>query len=135
MPKALKPVTYNQHVAKVIDGLMGERGVGREELAQTTAISFPTLDRNMRGDTQAGWTVSQVVRIAAALGSDVGYIAQRALDNFGGIDKLLSEVRSKKDNPSNDAEVVDMLDRRSREESKAVNQQQIAALRGKKGSE
>ena len=127
------PKTYDEHLGAVLAARAREVGKTQEDVAAAVGLSVRTYGRKIRGETPL--TIEEITRIAHYLDESPGALLQRALNNFGGIKKLLSGVPSRKDASGDDAEVLDLLDRRTREESKAVNQQQIAALRGKKGSE
>lgn len=97
MPKKIKPTTFNLFLAKVIQARMDVVGISRPELAARTSISPSTLDRNFAGKTDAGWTSNQIARISGVLDISAGKLIDDALENMGGFDALMSEVRNTND--------------------------------------
>lgn len=88
------PVTFDQHLGSVIDGLAKARG-GRPWLATLTDWSEGTVERRVTGRTE--FTVKELEIVAAALGSSPATIVSHALRNYAnsteqdGINKLLRE--------------------------------------------
>ncbi|WP_136053472.1 hypothetical protein [Microbacterium sp. K5D] len=94
MPIRKLPVTFDQHLGSVIDGLARARG-GRAWLATLTDWSEGTVERRMTGRTEL--TVKELEIVAAALSTTPATIVSQALRNYAGgseqdgIDKLLAD--------------------------------------------
>lgn len=94
MPIRKLPVSFDQHLGSVIDGLARARG-GRSWLASLTDWSEGTVERRMTGRTEI--TVKELEIVAAALSTTPAAIVSQALRNYAGgteddgINKLLTE--------------------------------------------
>jgi len=132
VPKYNEPKTYDQFVGVTLMNAARMKGLTQSDLAAQLKMSDRTFTRRMAGDP--GFMVRELEVLAGFIGVKPGRILQDALDALGGLDPLLSEVRGNNDPLDGDAEVLEMLDRRSREESKQLGPQQVAAHRGKKGT-
>lgn len=94
MPIRKLPVTFDQHLGSVIDGMAKARG-GREWLATLTRWSEGTVERRVTG--RAEFSVKELEIVAAALGSSPSNIVGQALRNYAngseqdGIAKLIRE--------------------------------------------
>lgn len=130
VPKKKSPQTYDEHLGRVIGALAEEQGKTQAQVAAAAGMNLTTYGRRERGET--AFTAAEVERIAHYLGESPGYILQRALTNFGGIEKMLSEATSKKAEQlagEDDLGAVPILSRR---QSEAVKPEKKAARRGSK---
>jgi hypothetical protein len=87
-PKRKPPVTFDEHLGAVIEGVAIPFG-GREFLTGLTDWSSKTVDRRIRG--QAPFLVSELEVVAHATGTPAHELVGTALRNYGGIEKLLQE--------------------------------------------
>lgn len=127
MPIRKLPVTFDQHLGSVIDGLAKARG-GREWLATLTRWSEGTVERRVTG--RAEFSVKELEIVAAALGSSPVSIVGQALRNYAngseqdGIAKLLRE-----EGPLSEAPVS--LDaRRGRTKPSEMTEEELHAFEG-----
>lgn len=90
VPKTKTPVTFDEHVGATVAAYLRERGKRQEDMARATHMSLTTVGRKIRG--QVEFTASELTQVAAYVDSTVGEILERALSNYGGLNKLLSEV-------------------------------------------
>lgn len=89
--------------------------------------------RRMRG--KVPFTANELWAVASYLRFDPGEMLAEAIADAGGAGSVLSEVRAKNDTPDDDAGVLDNVTQLSRRESKGVEKERQAALKGKKESE
>ena len=76
----------------------GHRGrITVKELALQSGIAYGTLNRILSGERDIN--VTQIARIAAALDTTPEKLVAGAVDRMGGLDALVSEVRSKNVTP------------------------------------
>lgn len=64
----------------------------QEELAEATGIPLSTLQRREKGANEV--TVSELERIAHAIGTTPAAIVNKALAAYGGIERLMAENRT-----------------------------------------
>ncbi|HEU5223476.1 MAG TPA: helix-turn-helix transcriptional regulator [Candidatus Lumbricidophila sp.] len=90
MPKKSKnaPETFDEHLGAAVDAARVRRRVQQEDLAHNTGIPLTTLRRRLAGTTS--FTVAEIERVGATLKVSAGDLVQSALDDFGGIDKLVA---------------------------------------------
>lgn len=93
VPKKIKPVTFNQHLGSVVNGVLTNKGWTQDDLIAGTQLNKTTVGRRIRGSHPM--LVSELVIISSYLGVPAGKIVSEALEQFGGIDKLLSEAAAK----------------------------------------
>lgn len=103
MPKPRpKPVTFDQWVGQYIEGAMKRRGMRQEDLAAATGIAKTLIGRIIRGTRPV--TVLEFEVIAGVVNYPAGQLLADALEEYGGMDKLLAEHA-----PSEVASTVDDL--------------------------
>lgn len=91
MPKKIKPQTFNQHLGAVVNSVMTSRGISQEELADALGMSLTTVGRRIRGQNPI--LVSELARFAEFLAADAGVMLETAVQQYGGISKLMEEGR------------------------------------------
>lgn len=127
MPIRKLPVTFDQHLGFVIDGLAKPRG-GRQWLATLTDWSEGTVERRVTGRTE--FTVKELEIVAAALGSSPATIVSHALRNYAssteqdGIAKLLREEGPVSETP------ISLTERRSRKKPSDMTEEELDAFEG-----
>lgn len=82
------PKTFDQHLGSVIDGALKPFG-GRPAVGEWLQLSDRSVERRMRGEVPI--FVSELRVIAEHIKWPMDQIVQRALDSYGGIDKLLAD--------------------------------------------
>lgn len=93
--KRKQPVTFDEWVGTVVDNHMNKRGLRQEDLAAQTGISLTLIGRSIRGTRPL--TVTEFERIAGVvaapdkLETSAATMLQEALDEYGGMEKLLAE--------------------------------------------
>lgn len=89
MPRrSAPPRTFDQHLGRVIDGALDSYG-GRPAVGEWLRLSERSVERRMRGEVPI--FVSELRVIAEHINWPMDQIVQRAIDNYGGIGKLLAE--------------------------------------------
>lgn len=127
MPIRKLPVTFDQHLGSVIDGLAKPRG-GRQWLATLTDWSEGTVERRVTGRTE--FTVKELEIVAAALGSSPATIVSHALRNYAnsteqdGITKLLREEGPVSETP------ISLTARRNRKKPSDMTEEELDAFEG-----
>lgn len=86
--KKIKPETFDGYLADVVESKRAKRGLTVEELAERSGISYQTLRRRLGG---APFTVNELGRVSAVLAVQPADLVQEAVDDYGGIEKLLRE--------------------------------------------
>lgn len=90
MPKKRPPsVTFDQHLGDAVAARMTSRRLTQDELAEIIGMPLSNLGRSIRGTRPL--TVLELHRIAAALDTTATVLAETALAEYGGIDKLIAE--------------------------------------------
>jgi transcriptional regulator with XRE-family HTH domain len=111
-------------------------GKTQKDVAEALGISERTLGR--RRNDGPGFSVNELTRAAGILGFSMGPVLETALEKFGGMGRLLSEVRHNNDVPESlpiQGDVADPFDNvttLSRKESREVDTERQAAHRRKK---
>ena len=100
MPKKRKqPETFDEFLGAEIESRFGKRGISQERAAELLGWSLSSYGRKMRGETSV--TSKELVQAAGVLEREPAEIIDQALADFGGIDKLMSEVASTTEDASN----------------------------------
>lgn len=87
--KKMVPTTFDEHLAVVVDSKRTKKQMSVEEFADAIGITYPTLRRRFAG---APFTVTELYRVADVVGVPAHLLVQEALDDFGGMEKLLAEA-------------------------------------------
>jgi transcriptional regulator with XRE-family HTH domain len=87
----------NQAVAAEIRAERGAQRMTVKQLALASGMVESTLNRALAGERDIN--VTQLTKIAAALGTTPDALMTRAVDRMGGIDVLMSDVRRKNVTP------------------------------------
>lgn len=90
--------TFDEYMGRVVESKRVKAELTVEELAAASGIGYTTLRRRLDG---AGFTVLELERIARVVGTPAHRLVEEALDDFGGMEKLLNE--------SSVSEVVDTV--------------------------
>jgi len=80
----------NAFVGDVLKGEYKKRGQRLEDLAPIAGIPYGTLRRKIAGG--APILASELIALSAAIGVAPAKVVEEALELYGGIDKLMSEV-------------------------------------------
>ena len=132
--KKRNPQTFDEHLAAVVDARITKRGRRYEDVSAYAAIPVSNFSRRMRG--MVPFTAGEIARIGAYLEFDPAEMLEEALRDFGGMSKLLSEVRHNNEPseslPIDDADPFDNVTQLSRAESLEVNPERKAAHRRRK---
>lgn len=89
MPRrSAPPKTFDQHLGRVIDGALDSYG-GRPAVGEWLRLSERSVERRMRGEVPI--FVSELRVIAEHINWPMEQIVQRAIDNYGGLEKLLAD--------------------------------------------
>jgi hypothetical protein len=131
MSKRKLPVTFDQHLGSVIDGLAKSRG-GRPWLATLADWSEGTVERRVTGRTE--FTVKELEVVARALHTTPAEIVSQALRAYAsgseqdGIDKLLREEGAVSEAP------VSLNDQRRKARSKRPSEMTLDELEGERSA-
>lgn len=117
VPKKIKPVTFAQHLGAAINAVMTVQGRTQEEMVEATGITAQTFGRRIRGE--APLLVSELVKIGEVLGVRPSEILDRAIANYGGIERLMSEATDTPD---------EIATKRKQNEAQSMTTEQIQEL-------
>ncbi|WP_336629953.1 MULTISPECIES: helix-turn-helix domain-containing protein [unclassified Microbacterium] len=109
MPRPTKKISsFDVCLGAVVRSKRAKLGMTQEALSSSTGIPMSNLKRREDGRNEI--TVSELYRIAAAVKVPAVSLVEEALDDYGGMDKLIDEHVSK---PANN--VVELNVRGSRD--------------------
>lgn len=90
MPKKRKaPETFNEWVGKVIENAMNSKGWRQEDLAREAGLPPTNVGRSIRGTRPL--SVREFEILAGTLGVAADKLLNNALDEYGGMEKLLAD--------------------------------------------
>ncbi|MCC2033107.1 helix-turn-helix domain-containing protein [Microbacterium allomyrinae] len=93
MPKKRKaPETFDEHVGAAVDAQREKRRMTQDELAVKTGVRLTSLGRRLAG--KIPFTVGEIEIIASVLTVKAHTIVEAALEDYGGIEKLLATAVS-----------------------------------------
>ncbi len=105
MPKKRPaPVTFDEWLGKIVENRMSNRGYTQDSLATAVGIPTTNLGRSIRGKRPL--TVTELHRLAGTLSTTATSIAEEALREYGGLEKLIAAHAAM----SEDALTVDPAD-------------------------
>ncbi|MEV4773835.1 helix-turn-helix domain-containing protein [Microbacterium sp. LWH12-1.2] len=80
---------FDVRLGKVVRSKRAKAGLSRVELAELSGIAEANIKRREYGENAI--TVSELERLAAAMNESAGEMAEEALNDYGGMAKLLAE--------------------------------------------
>ncbi len=86
--KKTQLTTFDEFMGRVIESKRVKADLTVEELAAASGIGYTTLRRRLDG---AGFTVLELERVAHAVRTPAHLLVQEALNDFGGMEKLLND--------------------------------------------
>lgn len=100
MARPMKKLSdFDKKLGSVVRSKRVKVGLTRAQLAELTGIAEANLKRREAGANEI--TVSELKRIAEAVGVPAAELADEALKDFGGMDKLIGEHVGMSDVPVN----------------------------------
>lgn len=90
MVKEREASEYSKAVAGVILGLYKQKRWNQERLAEKSGLTYPTIRRMIAGESEIN--TRELSLMAGALGTTPQRILDLALEGYGGLDALMSEV-------------------------------------------
>lgn len=89
MPKKRKaPETFDEWVGKVVENAMSSKGWRQEDLARESGLPQTNVGRSIRGTRPL--SVREFEILAGTLGVAAAKLLNEALDEYGGMEKLLA---------------------------------------------
>jgi len=85
------PRTFDEHLANVIESKRAKRNMTVEELADAVGIKYQTLRRRLSGSPLM---VTELERLAVVVDVPAAELVDEALNDYGGIEKLIAEHMS-----------------------------------------
>ncbi|KTS90700.1 hypothetical protein NS183_07945 [Microbacterium testaceum] len=81
------PQTFDEYLAAVVESKRAKKGLTVEDLATKAGMSVATMRRRLDG---APFTVEEIHLVSAVVGVPTAKLVDEALDDYGGMEKLIA---------------------------------------------